>query len=91
MRRCVLCGSTHNVRSHHVGGRNFIGWFTMLLCDTCHGIFHTRQRQAGIDLRCTPDRRKMLVSALKMTDLFNWMLIEKLEKEIHENNKTIAN
>jgi hypothetical protein len=82
MRRCVLCGSTHDVTKHHVGGGNFIAWFTMLLCAKCQVIFHARQRAAGIDLRSTPNPFHRLIRALKMTVLFTWMLLDMLEKEI---------
>jgi len=82
MRRCVLCGSTRELTRHHVGGRNFIGWFTMSLCARCQVIFHARQRAAGIDLRSTPSPLMRLIRALKMTVLFMWMLLDMLEKEI---------
>ncbi len=82
MRRCNLCGSTHNVTQHHVGGQNFIGWFTMWLCGDCQAVFHARQRGAGIDLRCTPNAKVRLVRAMKMALLFVWMLLDMLEREI---------
>jgi len=82
MRRCNLCGSTCDVTQHHVGGQNFIAWFTMSLCARCQVIFHARQRAAGIDLRSTPNRFHRLIRALKMTVLFMWMLLDMLEKEI---------
>jgi len=82
MRRCNLCGSTHDVTRHHVGGQNFIAWFTMLLCAKCQLIFHARQQTAGIDLRPTPNPFQRLIRALKMTVLFMWMLLDMLEKEI---------
>lgn len=82
MRRCVLCGATDDVTKHHVGGQNFIGWFTMALCAKCQVIFHSRQRAAGIDLRSTPNPVKRLIRALKMTFLFAWMLLDMLEREI---------
>ena len=85
MRRCNLCGSTLNITQHHVGGKNFIAWFTMSLCDKCQEIFHARQRAAGIDLRCTPNPLRRLVRALKMTFLFAWMLLDILERQIDED------
>ena len=85
MRRCNLCGSTRNVTRHHVGGQNFIAWFTMSLCDKCQEIFHARQRAAGIDLRPTPNRMMRLLRALKMAVLFVWMLLDMLEREIDPN------
>jgi hypothetical protein len=85
MRRCNLCGSTHDVTQHHVGGQNFIAWFTMSLCAKCQDIFHARQRAAGIDLRSTPNPYQRLIRALKMTVLFMWLLLDMLEKEIHSD------
>jgi len=85
MRRCNLCGSTHDVTKHHVGGQKFIAWFTMSLCTKCQDIFHARQRAAGIDLRSTPNPYQRLIRALKMTVLFMWMLLDMLEKEIHSD------
>ena len=67
---------------HHVGGKNFIAWFTMSLCERCQEVFHARQRQAGIDLRFNSNPQKRLVRALKMTFLFMWMLIDIFEREI---------
>ena len=82
MRRCNLCGTTHEVTQHHVGGQRFIAWFTMSLCAKCQVIFHARQRAAGINLRFTPDARIRLIRALKMTVLFMWLLLDMLESEI---------
>jgi hypothetical protein len=82
MRQCVHCGTTLKVTKHHLGGQNFISWFTMPLCTRCQEIFHARQRSAGIDLRSTPDPVKRLIRALKMTFLFAWMLLDMLEREI---------
>lgn len=90
MRRCNLCGSTHDVTQHHVGGENFIAWFTMWLCAKCQAIFHARQRGAGIDLRTTPNIKVRLIRALKMTVLFLWMLLDMLEREIESETKNIA-
>lgn len=82
MRRCVLCGATREVTKHHVGGKNFIAWFTMSLCANCQLIFHARQRAADIDLHPTPNPFKRLIRALKMTVLFMWMLLDMFEREI---------
>ena len=85
MRRCNLCGTTDNVTQHHLGGKNFIGWFTIALCERCHEMFHAKQRAAGIDLRYTPNPLKRLVRALRMTFLFAWILLDMLEKEIDQD------
>ncbi len=82
MRRCVLCGATLEVTKHHVGGQNFIAWFTMPLCARCQITFHTKQRAAGIDLRSSPNAKVRLTRALKMAVLFVWMLLDMLEREI---------
>lgn len=83
MRQCVLCGSTCDVTNHHVGGQNFIAWFTMPLCARCQDIFHAKQRGALIDLRSTPNPLMRFVRALKMTVLFMWILLDLLEKQIN--------
>jgi hypothetical protein len=80
--RCTFCGSTDKVQQHHVGGKAFIGWFTMALCAGCQQVFHARQRGAGIDLRSSPDAKVRLFRAMKMTVLFLWVLLDLLEKEI---------
>ena len=85
MRRCNLCGTNRNVTRHHVGGQNFIAWFTMALCDNCQVIFHARQRAAGIDLRCSPNSMTRLIRALKMTVLFMWMLLDIFDREIEQD------
>jgi hypothetical protein len=91
VRRCTFCGTTRNVTKHHVGGANFIGWFTMPLCRGCQEVFHARQREAGIDLRCNPRSLTRLIRALKMTLLFMWMLLDLFEKGEHEEfNKSSA-
>ena len=90
MRRCNLCGSTHEVTQHHVGGQNFIAWFTMSLCARCQVVFHARQRGAGIDLRSTPKNFMRLLRALKMTVLFLWVLLDALESEIKSDISEIA-
>lgn len=82
MRRCVLCGSNLEVTRHHVGGQNFIAWFTMSLCASCQVIFHARQRAAGIDLRSSSNAKVRLIRALKMAVLFVWTLLDMLEREI---------
>ena len=82
MKRCVLCGSTRDVTNHHVGGQNFIAWFTMPLCAPCQVVFHARQRAALIDLGSTPNPLMRFVRALKMTVLFMWILLDMLEKQI---------
>jgi len=82
LRRCNSCGSTQNLTKHHVGGHNFIAWFTMTLCANCQVIFHARQRSAGIDLRFTSNAQVRLIRAMKMTILFLWLLLDMLEREI---------
>lgn len=82
MRRCVFCGGIRRMTNHHVGGRNFIAWFTMPLCASCQEIFHARQRAAGIDLRSSPNVKVRLIRALKMGVLFVWLLLDMLEREI---------
>jgi hypothetical protein len=57
----------------------------MWLCDRCHTSFHAKQQAARIDLRWTPNPRKRLIRALKMTLLFMWILLEMLETEIDQD------
>ena len=90
MRRCNFCGSTHDLTQHHVGGKNFIGWFAMTLCGECQIVFHARQRGAGIDLRTTASAVIRLIRAMKMTVLFLWMLLDLLEKEIESGMKSVS-
>jgi len=82
MRCCVLCGATSDVTKHHVGGQNFIGWFTMPVCTKCQETFHAKQRAADIDLRNTSNSLLRLLRAMKMTVLFLWVLLDMFESEI---------
>jgi hypothetical protein len=54
----------------------------MPLCARCQGIFHAKQRGAGIDLQSTPNSAKRWIRALKMTFLFAWMLLDLLDRQI---------
>jgi hypothetical protein len=75
-RRCALCGSTNQVQNNHVGGQNFIAWFTSPLCREHHDKFHIAVRQAGIDLRYTTDKQERLRRARQATYVFLWMVEE---------------
>lgn len=82
VRRCVICLSTRRVESNHVGGRHLIAWFTSPLCGEHHDRFHVLARQAGLDLRYTPDPMERIRRALLAIKIFEWMLLEHLK---HEN------
>ncbi len=74
--RCVICGSTARVEANHVGGRNHIAWFTCPLCGEHHDRFHALLRQAGVDLRYTPDPVERCIRVLKAIFVFAWMVVE---------------
>lgn len=65
-----------------MGGRNHIVWFTVPLCGEHHDRFHAMLRQAGVDLRFTPDPLEQIRRALAATKVFEWLLLEKLKFEI---------
>ncbi len=77
--RCVICGSSKAERNH-VGGRNHVAWFTMPSCPKHHAQFHALLRIAGVDLEYTSDPRERLSRALKSCIVFQWMLMEELQK-----------
>jgi hypothetical protein len=87
VRRCVICLSTRRIESNHVGGKNFIAWFTGPLCGEHHDRFHALLRQAGVDLRYTPDTVERIRRALAAVQIFEWMLLEKLKCEIQSGKK----
>ena len=82
VRRCVICGSTRRVEANHVGGWRHVVWFRSPLCGEHHDRFHVLLRQAGVDLRYTPDPIERIRRALAATKVFEWMLLEQLKHEI---------
>ena len=45
--RCQLCGSTHNLTAHHIGGSTELG--LTCLCQTCHRAYeHWQQTRRNI-------------------------------------------
>ena len=82
IRRCVICANTREVEGNHVGGRNHVAWFTSPLCREHHERFHTLLRQAGVDLRYTPNPLERLRRALSAIKIMEWMLLEAMKYEI---------
>jgi hypothetical protein len=74
--RCALCGSIQDVELHHVGGQNHIAWFTVPLCKKHHDRITAALRQAGVEMRFTPDRQERLSRVRMATLVFLWMLEE---------------
>ena len=81
MRRCNLCGSTHDVTQHHVGGQAFVAWFTMPFCYEHHARFHVLLLQAGVELQYTDDPIERIRRAFAAIKVCEWMLLEMLKKE----------
>lgn len=73
--RC-LCGSSEKVERHHVGGRQHVAWLTVPLCLNHHARVTAALRHAGVDMRCTPDKRERLRRARRATLVFLWALEE---------------
>jgi hypothetical protein len=80
VKRCALCGSTHNVQANHIGGRQFLGWFTMPFCGECHSLFHAMVTRAGVDLTYTHDSIERVRRALAAIKIAEWMLLEQLKR-----------
>jgi hypothetical protein len=72
--RCTICESTNHVERHHVGGRNHVVWFTILLCREHHVKLTHYIEAAGIDMRYTPDRLIRLRRARQAICMLLWFL-----------------
>ena len=83
VRRCVICGSTRRVEANHVGGRNFVAWFTSPLCGDHHDRFHVLLRQMRIELRYTSDPLERAIRVLKAMLVFAWMVLEGLQHAVN--------
>lgn len=77
----MICGSTFQVESNHLGGRNHLAWFTMPFCKPHHDRFHVLVRQAGIDLTYTDDVVERIRRALAAIKIAEWMLLEWMHQE----------
>jgi hypothetical protein len=82
VKKCVLCRSTRNVQGNHLGGRQFLAWFTMPFCEDCHRLFHAMVDRAGIDLRYTDDPIERVRRALAAIKIAEWMLLEELKSTL---------
>jgi hypothetical protein len=83
LRKCAICGSTERVEAHHVGGRNFVAWFTSPLCGDHHDRFHVLLRQMRLDLRYTSDPVERAIRVLKTILVFGWMVLEGLQHALN--------
>ena len=72
--RCTICESTDHVERHHVGGRNHVVWFTILLCREYHVKLTRYIEAAGVDMRYTPDRLERLRRARQAIRMLEWLL-----------------
>jgi hypothetical protein len=72
--RCTICESTDHVERHHVGGRNHVVWFTILLCRKHHVKLTRYIEAAGVDMRYTPDRLERLRRARQAIRMLEWLL-----------------
>ena len=80
-RSCVICGSTKDLREHHLGGHNHAPFFTLTLCDPHHQQVHILVAQAGIDLRYTSDKPERARQARMAALVFLWFLDDQLKSE----------
>ena len=85
--RCTICESTDHVERHHVGGRNHVVWFTILLCREHHVKLTRYIEAAGVDMRYTPDRLERLRRARKAVYMLLWFLEMEEEEFISLQNK----
>jgi hypothetical protein len=76
---CVICGAPRTERNH-VGGQNFVAWFTMPFCVKHHRQFHTLVHAAGINLEYSPDPIVRLIRALKAILVAAFMVLEAMEQ-----------
>jgi hypothetical protein len=83
-RRCAICDSTERVEANHAGGEKHVAWFTSPLCGQHHDEFHAMLRQAGVNLSSTSDGIERIRRALAAIKVFEWMLLKRLEFEIHK-------
>jgi hypothetical protein len=75
-KKCVLCGSTEKIELHHVGGRNYVPWFTIPLCRDHHVKLTALIYQAGIDMRYVSSEQERISTARQAAYVFLWMLEE---------------
>ena len=75
LKRCVLCGDTRNAQGNHLGGGQYVAWFTMPFCAECHSLFHAMVTRAQIDLSYTHDpieRFRRALAAIKIANGCLW-------------------
>jgi hypothetical protein len=76
---CVICGKKR-IERNHVGGKNFVAWFTMPFCPKHHTQFHALVSAARINLEYTTDPVDRLIRALKALLVGAFMLLEAMEE-----------
>jgi hypothetical protein len=84
--RCTICGSADRVEKHHVGGRNHVVWFTILLCRDHHLRLTAYIAAAGVDMRYSPDRLTRLRRARQAIYMLLWFLDLEEEQFTSRNN-----
>lgn len=85
--RCTICGSTDQVEKHHVGGRNHVVWFTILLCRKHHVKLTAYIAAAGVDMRYTPDRLTRIRRARQAICMLLWFLDMQEEEFTSQNSE----
>jgi hypothetical protein len=83
---CVICGEK-KIERNHLGGQNFIAWFTMPFCIKHHRQFHALVAAAGVNLEYCPDQIVRMIRALKAMLIGAFMALETIE-EAHLSSKT---
>jgi len=76
---CVICGAIR-IERNHLGGQNFVAWFTMPFCPKHHRQFHALVDAAGINLEYSPDPIVRLIRALKAMLVGAFMVLEAMEE-----------
>lgn len=81
----MICG-VPRIERNHVGGQNFIAWFTMPFCVKHHRQFHALLDAAGINLEYSADPIVRLIRALKAILVAAFMVLEAIE-ELNSRSK----
>jgi hypothetical protein len=75
---CVICGEK-KIERNHLGGQNFIAWFTMPFCVKHHLQFHALVTAAGVNLEYCSDPIVRLIRALKAMLVGAFIVLEAME------------
>jgi len=82
---CAICGAPRFIERNHPGGRNHVAWFIMPFCKVHHDQFHEELRNAGIDLRYTPNELERLNRGSEAMIVCQWMIAQATRKAISKN------